>query len=274
MIMSDFGLKEVENLKQGDVFYYESEKDDFFFQSKPLPRIDESYKYKKGFFGKLYEFFLHRIVAPPIAFPYIKLFLREKYYGKEKLKPYRKHGYFLYLNHTQPVADAVSPNVMIFPKKLYIIVNKENLALPAIGKATRFLGAIPLPDNLKAAKNFSGTISDVISKGAAVALYPEAHVWPYYTGIRDFDATSIEPAVKNNAPVFTVTRVYKSRGKNKKPRHELYIDGPFFPDTELSKREAREKLKTEILTAMKERAALSDTEWVRYIKKEEKESKD
>ncbi len=258
-------------MKKNGVFYYESEKDDFFSQDKPLPKIDENYKYKKGFWGRLYEFFLHRIVAPPIAFPYIKLFLREKYYGKEKLKAYRKQGYFLYLNHTQPVADAVSPNVMIFPKKLHIIVNKENLALPGIGSATKYLGAIPLPDNLKASKNFSDAIARAISRGSAVALYPEAHVWPYYTGIRDFGAECLEPAIKNNAPVFTATRVYKARKKGKKPKHEIYIDGPFFPDTELSKREAREKLKSEILAAMRERATLSDVEWIKYIKKEDNE---
>ena len=253
-------------MKKRDVFYYESEKDDFFSQDKPLPKIDESYKYKKGFFGRLYEFFLHRIVAPPIAFIYIKLFIKEKYHGKKKLKAYRKRGYFLYINHTQPIADAVSPNIMIFPKKLYIIVNKENLALPGIGKATRYLGAIPLPDNIKAAKNFSDAISAALKRGCAVAVYPEAHVWPFYTGIREFGPETIEPAVKNNAPVFTATRVYKSRGENKKPRHEIYIDGPFFPDAELSKKEAREKLRTEILSAMKERAALSDVDWIRYIK--------
>ena len=257
-------------MKKNDVFYYQSEKDDFFKQDKPLPKIDESYKYKKGFWGKLYEFFLHRMVAPIIAFPYIKFFVREKYYGKEKLKPYRKKAYFLYLNHTQPIADAVSPNVMIFPKKLYIIVNKENLALPGIGGATKYLGAIPLPDNLKAAKNFSDTLKDITEKGKAIAVYPEAHVWPFYTGIRNFAPETLEPAVKYSSPVFTATRVYKSRGEKKKPRQEVYIDGPFFADTEISRKEAREKLKSEIFNAMAERASLSDVEWIKYIKKEEK----
>ena len=266
--MSDFGTERREILKKDSVFYYESEKDDFFSVKKNLPKIDERYKYKKGLFGRIWEFFLHRIVAPPIAFPYIKLFLREKYFGKEKLRPYKKQGYFIYLNHTQPVADAVSPNVMIFPKKLYIIVNKENLALPGVGKATKYLGAIPLPENLKAAKNFSDAISSALKKGAAIGVYPEAHVWPFYTGIRDFGAETTEPAIKNASPVFTATRVYKQRKPGKKPRQEIYIDGPFFPDTEISKREAREKLKLEIISAMKERASHSDTEWVKYIKKE------
>ena len=270
MKMSIFAVKGEPSLKKNTVFYYDSEKEDFLSQKKDLPRIDENYKYKKGFFGRIWEFFLHRIVAPPIAFPYIKLCVREKYYGKEKLKPYKKLGYFIYLNHTQPVADAVSPNVMIFPKKLYIIVNKENLALKGIGQATKYLGAIPLPDNLKAAKNFSEAISIALKKGSAIAVYPEAHVWPFYTGIRDFGQESLEPAVKNLAPVFTATRVYKSRGNGKKPRHEIYIDGPFFPDAEISKKEAREKLKCEILSAMKERAALSDVEWIKYIKNEDK----
>jgi len=256
---------EAMHLKKSKVFYYESESCDFFTQNKPLPKIDENYKYKKGFFGRLYEFFLHRIVAPPIAFPYIKLFVREKYYGREKLKPYKKRAYFLYLNHTQPVADAVSPNVMIFPKKLRIIVNKENLALPGIGKATKFLGAIPLPDNLRAAKNFSDAVADALRHKNAIAVYPEAHVWPYYTGIRDFGAEALEPAVKNMVPVFTATRVYRATKKGRRPRQEIYIDGPFFPDDAVSKKEARLKLKSEIISAMRERASLSDCEFIKYV---------
>ena len=261
-------------MEESKIFYYESEKDDFFSQDKPLPKIDESYRYEKGFFGKILEFILHRVIAQTIAFPYIKLAVREKYYGKEKLKPYKKKPYFIYLNHTQAIADAVSPNVMIFPKKLRIIVNKENLALPGIGRATAYLGAIPLPDNLKAARNFSEAIRNSLKRNDAIAVYPEAHVWPYYTGIREFGAETLEPAIKNSVPVFTATRVYKNRAPGKKPRHEIYIDGPFFPDNEIPKREAREKLKNEIYSIMKQRASLSDAEYVKYVKRETTINKD
>lgn len=257
-------------MKGENAFYYKSEKDDFFSQTKkPLPDIDENYKYKEGFVQKILSFICHRIIAPPIAFFYIKLVLREKYIGKEKLKPYKKKPYLIYLNHTQPIADAVSPNILIFPKKLYIIVNKENLALPVIGKATARLGALPLPDNLKAARNFSEAIAERLKSGASIAIYPEAHVWPYYTGIREFGAETLEPAIKNSSPVFTFTRVYKKKKDGKKPRHIIYVDGPFFPDSELTKREAREKLRLEITNAMRERASLSDCEYIKYIKAED-----
>lgn len=259
-------------MKKQRTVYYKSEKDDFFEIKDSDIKIDGSYKYvNKSVFSKIKAFILYRIVATPLAFLYTRIKFKERYIGKEKLKPYKKTGYFIYANHTQPIGDALSPNVLVFPKKLYVVVNKENLALPVIKKATVSLGALPLPDDLRAARNFSEAISERLDKGCAVAIYPEAHVWPYYTGIRDFDAAALEPAMKNDVPVFTLTRVYKKRRFGKKPRCELYVDGPFFKDPSLPKRQSREDLKTRLYSAMAERAATSDVEFIKYVKTDEKE---
>ena len=48
------------------------------------------------------------------------------------------------------------------------------------------------------------------------------------------------------------------------------IFGFFRPIDAMTRKEAREKLKSEIFNAMSERASLSDVEWIKYIKKEEK----
>ncbi len=254
-------------MKNKKTVYYKTESDDFFKTKNKLPVIDENYKYiRRGFFASLTRVLLYRIVALPIAVVYSKLILKDKYIGKEKLRPYKKQGYFIYSNHTQAIGDAFSPNTYLFPKPVYVVVKKDNLALPLIGKKTVHLGALPLPDNIKAAKNFAEAVSTRISEGAAIVIYPEAHVWPYYTKIREFSDTSFEFPIKTGAPVFVATRVYKRKTIGKKPRSEVYIDGPYFPDQNLSKREARKKLRDEAYRAMKERAADSDAEYINYLK--------
>lgn len=256
-------------MKKEKVFYYKAYSDDFFCEDKPLPEIDGSYVYiKRGFFYKMRSFIAYRLIAAPIAFIYSKLVLRDKFVGKEKLRAYKKKPYFLYGNHTQPIGDAFSPNVLVFPKKLYVIVDKANLALPVIKKATGLLGALPLPDGLAAGRNFHSAIKTRLSEGAAIAVYPEAHVWPYYTGIRPFGEETLDFPVRTDTPVFTITRVYKKRKHSQKPRSVIYVDGPFFPDGELPKRERRKKLRDEVYSAMKERAALSDTEYYKYYMEE------
>ena len=98
-------------------------------------------------------------------------------------------------------------------------------------------------------------------------IYPESHVWPYYTKIRPFDATSMHFPVKLNAPSFVMTKTYHKKWLSKRPSAVIYIDGPFYPDTNLSRKEAQNKLHDEIWQVMKQRAKNSDYEYCQYIQK-------
>ncbi len=253
-----------------EVRYYKSYSDDFFRAEGDLPAVDENYKYiKRGAGHALLRFLYYRVIATPIALFHSKFILHNKYIGKKKLAAYKKQGFLVYSNHTQAIGDAFTPNALLFPKRVYVIVGKDNLALPVIGKRTAYLGALPLPDNLRAMRNFHSAVKERCREGGAIVIYPEAHVWPYYTGIRPFGDESLEFAFTTGAPVFTATRAYRSRGEGKKPRSEIYIDGPFFPAPELTKREARARLAEELMSTMRERAAISDCEYIKYIKEED-----
>ena len=61
---------------------------------------------------------------------------------------------------------------------------------------------------------------------------------------------------------------YQKRGNKKAPRMTTYIDGPFYPDMDLSLKERRKKLRDEVYAQMCERAKLSNVEVIQYIKKE------
>ena len=73
-----------------------------------------------------------------------------------------------------------------FPKTNYIIVHPNNVSMPVLGKITPSLGALPIPDELSAYKNFLNAIETRIAEGHSVVVYPEAHIWPYYTKIRNY----------------------------------------------------------------------------------------
>lgn len=255
-------------MKEKRTVYYKTEEDDFFHTKKKAPAIDGSYKYEKCALMRFVSFILYRLIAKPLAFLYTKLKFGERIIGKEKLSPYKKSGFFIYSNHTQPIADALTPNMLLYSKRVCVIVNKENLCLPVIGKSTALLGALPLPDSIDAVKNFQSTIKKNLDAGAAITVYPEAHVWPYYTGIRSFSETAFEFPLRYSSPVFVATRVYKKRRRSKKPRCEIYVDGPIFPDKNLKKQDSRRALSAEVFNTMSSRAALSDCEYIIYKKEE------
>lgn len=255
-------------MKKRKVIFYRDELNDEFSTAQITPkRIDGSYRYCHDSLWKRFtHFFWYRIVATPIAYGYVKAVLGQKTVGREKLKPYRKTGYFLYGNHTQIVGDAFLPSILTFPKTCYTIVHPNNVSMPILGRVTPSMGALPLPDDMDAYRKFLRAVDRRIDEGHAVVIYPEAHIWPFYTKIRPFPDDSFHYPVKKGTPCFCFTNTYQKRRWSKKPRIVTYIDGPFFPDASLPKREQRAALRNRVYEAMRQRAKSSTVRWIRYAK--------
>jgi arginine utilization protein RocB len=54
----------------------------------------------------------------------------------------------------------------------------------------------------------------------------------------------------------------------KTPKITVYIDGPFYPETDLRVRDAQKKLRDQIYETMKKRSENSTYERIKYVKKE------
>lgn len=251
--------------------YYTDEHNDEFSSARITPKvIDEHYRYvRQSFWWRLGRFVSYRLIATPIAFLYCKIALHSTFRGREALKQVKGKGCFVYGNHTQQVGDPFLPNLLLFPKSVYIIVHPNNVSMPVLGKITPYLGALPLPSNLKAMRNFKDAIRTRIQEGSFVVVYPEAHIWPWYTGIRNFPTTSMKYPVELDAPSFAMTTTYRKRRFGKKPRTVTYLDGPFYPNSSLPPRRRAQDLRDRIYETMVQRSKESDCEYIRYIKKEE-----
>lgn len=258
-------------MEEKKVIYYEDELNDEFSGTyiKPI-RIDENYKFiHKSMIWNVCSFILQNVLSVPIKLIYPKIKFRLKYVGIEKIKPYKKQGYFIYANHTQNFADTFIPSNPIYPKRNYFIVNPENVSMKFLGNFVQMLGAIPIPDNKKAMENFQESIKQKINRGHAITIYPEGHIWPYYTKIRPFKDVSFTYPVKLSTPVFSMTNTYQSYGKkNNKIQLITYIDGPFFPNDKLSIKEQKQDLRNMVYNSMLQRSQNSNIEYIKYIKKE------
>lgn len=253
------------------VIYYKDELGDEFSTAQITPKpIDESYVYvHTSAFKRFTHFFWYRVVATPLAFAYTALALRHKVVGAEVFKDFRDTGFFLFGNHTHAIGDALVPNVMAFPRHLYMIVHPNNVSMPFLGKITPSLGALPLPDDRKTYRNFMAAIDFHLQQKHPIVVYPEAHIWPYYTKIRPFPDTSFSYPIKYGVPSFCFTNTYQKRRFSKKPRTVTYVDGPFYPDDSLPLKEQKKDLRDRIYKRMCERAAMSTVEQIQYIKQDE-----
>lgn len=252
---------------------YSSEKEDDFapfrIQNKPLP---ENYRYSiKNPIGRAVSFFLYYFAALPIAYLYMKIRFRQKIVGRDKLKPYRKTGYYLYGNHTRAAGDAFTPGLVSFPKRSYIVAHSDAASLFGLRFAVKALGCLPIPQSGKKMRDFLESLREAAKEGKVVSMYPEAHIWPFYTGIRPFPAVSFHYPAESGKAIFTFTTVYKKPRIGRFPKTIVYIDGPFFASPSRSIGENKDALRDEAYAAMLSRAALSDYEYVCYVKREGKE---
>jgi len=246
--------------------YFNTHKDEIINFKIKKKLIDKKYKYiHKNWFYNLFSFITYRLIATPICWIYLKL-SHIKFRNKKVLKQV-KCGYFVYANHTNQFSDGISPSFLCFPKKAHIIVNSDNIFMPILGKIVRMCGALPLPDTLQATKNFMFALKHILSKNLPIIIYPEANLWPYFTKIRDFDDKSFRYPVEYNTPVFVFTTIYHKRKFSKKPKIEIYVDGPICADQNLSKTEKRAQLRDFVYNTMKKRAELNTYEYVEYIKR-------
>lgn len=224
---------------------------------------------RKGF-----AFVFYHLVATPAVFLMQKALYAERIVGRKKLRPYRKEGYYLYGNHTRAVGDAFAPSLVAFPKKAYILANPDCVSIPGLRRLVEDLGAVPLPTSAPGMRNLYAALRTHARRGHVIAVYPEAHIWPYYTGIRPFPSVSFRYPAEEGKPVFTFTTVYHKRFLLPLPRTVVYIDGPFFGKEGSSPKENQELLCRTCRDAMVRRASLSTYRHVEYRKAPEAEKKE
>ncbi len=249
-------------MKRQEVRFYNTFSDDFEQSADQNFKLPESYKWVRT--DIVSSFLSGLIYGLAVIFGglYCKCFLHLKVRGRKNLKGI-KGGFYIYGNHTQPVGDVFIPALCVLPKRIYTVVSTANYGIRFIGRILPFLGALPIVNSIHGVKELNNAMEYRLEKGHPVVIYPEAHVWKYYTDIRPFPDTSFKFPVKFDKPVFSMTATYKKSKIFKKPVMEVFLDGPFY-SVGNSIKEKAENLRDEVFSVMKERSGNSDFEYIKY----------
>lgn len=254
-------------MKYRDNIYYSNEDEEVSNYDIEPKIIDDNYKYvRKNIIYKFFAWFTYRVIMTPIVWFWFKVIRRTKYVNRKALKKV-KGGYFVYSNHVEQHSDAFGPAMICFPNKPYLVCNADNVSMPVLKHFTPMWGALPLPDTVGASKNFARTI-EVVAKNNPVIIYPEAHLWQYYTGIRYFSDKSFRYPVNMNKPIFVFTTTFVRRKEGKKPKIVTYVDGPFYPDETLPRKDRQKVLRDVAYNTMLDRSKNSNYQYVTYIKEQ------
>ncbi|MDE6655502.1 MAG: 1-acyl-sn-glycerol-3-phosphate acyltransferase [Anaeroplasmataceae bacterium] len=254
-------------------YYKDLKNDDFSGTSITVKPLSDKYKYlHKNPLWHIPANFVYFVIAKPVFWFITRFICHQRYANKKIVKQAKKTGAIIYGNHTTLLADAFVPN-LIFPfKRNYIVVSPETLSIKGIKTLLAYLGAMPLTEKLSLKKKFLKALEHHLSKKKLITIYPEAHIWPYYTKIRPFDDTSFKYAALFDKPVFALTNCYQKRRFGKKPKIITYFDGPFYPNPELNTKDNAAYLRDLVYKAMVDRAEKYSTyEYIKYVQITEEE---
>lgn len=245
------------------VIEYKSYDEDVVTSSNQDYKLKSNYKWiHKNIIWNILSYIVYWIILL-VALIY-KLVRRISYKNKRVLKG----TYFLYGNHTSQFGDILNPFLICFPRRPYLICSPANLGIPVIGKILPLAGALPIPDDLHGLVKFKKAVEYRSKKGNPIIIYPEAHLWPWYTGIRDYTNVSFHYPVDLDTKVYSMTTTYIKSNIFNKPNINIYIDGPFIKNNDISKKENAEKFRLEVLNKMKSRSKSSNCKFITYKKKD------
>lgn len=250
--------------KAKKIYYYKTYEDDVVTSTKQGYTLKEDYKWIHK--SKFYNF-ISRIVysiGKAFGFIYCKLYLKVKIENADILKDYKDTGYFVYGNHTQEIGDVFIPALVCKGERIFTIASPANLGIKVIGKILPSLGILPTTNKLSDTMKLYKAVKQRIEENHPVIIYPEAHVWPYYTGIRPFIDTSFRFQVDLNSPAFCMTTTYYKRKNKKRPGIKVYVDGPFFTSDTLDKKQNQDKICKEVHECMQERSKNSIYQYIEY----------
>lgn len=251
-------MRERANAENGrEILYYSDPlKDDFAGTKIKTERLPKNFKYhSKNPLKLIRKFIVYRCIVTPVIWIYLKLIKRVTYKNKKCMKGYKRRGCFLYGNHTAFACDAFNPTYLAYPRWADVVVNEDTTSIGGIRWLVTDLGALPIPSDMHMMGKFSQAIARAIEHKHWVAIYPEAHIWPFYTDIRPFPSVSFRYPAKLGAPVFSYTLTFQKRKHSRKPKFTVYLDGPFLPDGTLPLKQAAQKLRDEVYAAMQSRVA-------------------
>lgn len=259
------------NLRHRIVYYKDPLNDDFAGTQINQKKIDDNFVYvHESKIWRLFSSVFYYGIAIPILYFLVKLSRHVKVKNKKAVKKLKKTGYFLYGNHTN-IYDAFIPHTQVTRlKKTYIIANPDAVSIKGVKNLVMMLGALPTPSSIQSVKNFNAAIEKRINQKRVIVIYPEAHIWPFFNGLREFSDISFQYPAKLDKPLIAMVTTYrKPKGKlNKKRRPfiDITLSEPIYPNKELSLKDNMKYLHDQVYNFMKEIIEKSGSpEYINYV---------
>ncbi|ETY74417.1 lysophospholipid acyltransferase family protein [Lactiplantibacillus fabifermentans] len=237
------------------VYHYQNWQSDVVTSRQQNYQLPPNYQWPTA----KYRQFMIRHLAGHLAWLYVKGWWRPRIIGR--LPP--QGAYVLYANHTQPTADVLLPLVVGGAQRFNALISPANLKVPIVGPWLPWAGGLALPATGRQLAQLTQLVTQRLQNQQFLMLYPESHVWPYYTQIRPFNVSAFHFPVASHVPAYVMTTTYQAP-RHHRPQVTVFIDGPFWPDEQRPRKVQQHQLSQQVRTCMQHRAEASTYQYVQY----------
>lgn len=257
--------------KTRTIYWSDELNDDFNDLGIDRPRLAANYKYvHKNIFVRLWDGLLYYGIAKPILATYC-FFHGIRFKNRKVLKKLNHVGAFIYSNHVA-ISDAFKFAAYIIPfKKVNVVGYSDASSIPVAKHLVKSLGYLPIPQGRENFNNFTKAIEYLVKiRKQYILIYPEAHIWPYYTKIRHFKTVSFHYPANMDIPVVPAVTVFRKSKFSDKPKQTVIFGEPIYPDPTLTVLQNKQMLAAKCFEEMEEISnSVKQYEYIKYIKKDE-----
>lgn len=178
-------------------------------------------------------------------------------HGIQNYKALKHTGVVSVCNHVHYM-DCTMIALALFRKRMYFMTLEENFRIPVVKQLIRILGAVPQSNHPHRTKELFSKLEDALKQGAAVQIYPERVLRPYYNlGTRKMQRGAFKMAVEANVPVLPMVITYREpkglyRLFKKKPCMDLTLLPAVDPPAAETPQESARLLQRQVEKAMNE----------------------
>lgn len=144
-----------------------------------------------------------------------------------------KAGAVAVCNHVHTL-DCTMVARVLWPRRQYFVTLQSNLEMKGVRHFVRLFGGIPIPEDRCMRRDLPGVLSEALSFGAVIPIYPEGELVHYCTELRPFHKTAFTTAWRAGVPVLPMCITYRRpRGIwrfKKRPCLTLHILPAILPD--------------------------------------------
>ena len=176
-------------------------------------------------------------------------------HGMKRYRALKHTGVVGVCNHVHYM-DCTMIALALWRKRMYFMTLEENFRIPVVKQIIRVLGAVPQSNHPHRTKELFSQLETALKNGAAVQIYPERVLRPYYNlGTRKMQRGAFKMAVEANVPMLPMVVTYREpkglyRLFKKKPCMDLTILDPINPPKADTPQESARLLQKQVEEAM------------------------